>query len=113
VRSARQSQGPVSHESDAGRRAGALTSGPVPGLVFTTTLGGPLDAANVRRSFRRICAKAEFGENWSPRELRHTFVSVMSASGVPIERIADIVGHAGESRVTETVYRQQIKPSSC
>ncbi|HUZ53657.1 MAG TPA: tyrosine-type recombinase/integrase [Streptosporangiaceae bacterium] len=72
------------------------------GLVFTTTLGGPLDAANVRRSFRRNCKAAGIGENWTPRELRHTFVSVMSDAKVPIERIADLLGHAGGSRVTET-----------
>ena len=80
------------------------------GLVFTTTLGGPLDSANVRRSFRRICAAAGVGEHWSPRELRHTFVSILSDSGVPIERIADLVGHTGGSRVTEVIYRQQIRP---
>jgi hypothetical protein len=32
----------------------------------------------------------------------------MSDSGVPIERIADLVGHAGGSRVTEQVYRHQM-----
>jgi len=80
------------------------------GLVFTTTLGGPLDAANVRRSFRRICAAAKIGDNWSPRELRHTFVSILSDSGVPVERIADLVGHTGGSRVTEVIYRHQIRP---
>jgi len=80
------------------------------GLVFTTTLGGKLDAANVRRSFRRICAAAGIGEAWSPRELRHTFVSIMSDSGMPTERIADLVGHTGGSRVTEVIYRQQIRP---
>lgn len=80
------------------------------GLVFTTTLGGELDAANVRRSFRRICKKAKIGENWSPRELRHSFVSIMSDSGVPVERIADLVGHTGGSRVTEQIYRHQLKP---
>lgn len=80
------------------------------GLVFTTQLGGPLDAANVRRSFRRICAAAKIGESWTPRELRHSFVSIMSDSGMPVERIADLVGHAGGSRVTEQVYRFQLKP---
>jgi hypothetical protein len=34
----------------------------------------------------------------------------MSDSGVPIERIADLVGHSGGSRVTEAIYRQQIRP---
>ena len=80
------------------------------GLVFTTQLGGPLDAANVRRSFRRICAAAKIGQSWTPRELRHSFVSIMSDSGMPVERIADLVGHAGGSRVTEQVYRFQLKP---
>lgn len=80
------------------------------GLVFTTQLGGELDAANVRRSFRRICKAAEIGEKWTPRELRHSFVSIMSDSGVPVERIADLVGDAGGSRATEQVYRHQLKP---
>ncbi|MEU7858706.1 tyrosine-type recombinase/integrase [Nonomuraea sp. NPDC049141] len=46
---------------------------------------------------------------WSPRELRHSFVSIMSDQGVPIETIADLVGHAGTS-VTEAVYRHQLRP---
>jgi integrase len=80
------------------------------GLVFTTGFGTALNAGNVRRSFRRICSAAGIGENWTPRELRHSFVSIMSDSGVPIERIADLVGHAGGSRVTEQVYRMQLRP---
>jgi len=78
--------------------------------VFTTQTGGALDAANVRRSFRRICAAAKIGENWTPRELRHSFVSIMSDSGMPVERIADLVGHVGGSRVTEQVYRHLLRP---
>jgi site-specific recombinase XerD len=42
--------------------------------------------------------------------MRHSFVSLLSDSGVPIENIARLVGHAGGSEVTETVYRQQIRP---
>ena len=79
-------------------------------LVFTSTIGTPLDAANVRRSFRRVCKAARVGESWSPREMRHTFVSIMSDNDVPIEKIADLVGHTGGSRVTETIYRQVIRP---
>ena len=45
----------------------------------------------------------------TPRELRHSFVSIMSDHGVPIETIADLVGHASTA-VTETVYRHQLKP---
>ena len=39
-------------------------------LVFTTTVGTELDAANVRRYFRGICKAAGIGEDWAPRELR-------------------------------------------
>jgi hypothetical protein len=52
-------------------------------LVFTTTIGTALDAANVRRSFRSICRTAGIGGHWAPRELRTSFVSLLSASGVP------------------------------
>jgi hypothetical protein len=62
-------------------------------LVFCTSVGTPLDASNVRRSFRKITKGAGIGTDWSPRELRHSFVSVMSDQGVPIETIADLVGH--------------------
>jgi integrase len=48
-------------------------------------------------------------EAWSPRELRHSFVSLLSNGGVSIEDIADVVGHSGTS-VTEKVYRHQLRP---
>ena len=46
------------------------------GLVFTTYKGALLDAANIRRSFRRICRAAGIGEHWTLRDLRHSFVSI-------------------------------------
>jgi len=78
-------------------------------LVFYSPTGTALDAANVRRAFRLITKKAKIGEDWTPRELRHSFVSTMSDSGVSIETIADLCGHAGTA-VTEEVYRHQLKP---
>ena len=45
------------------------------GLVFASAVGTPLDAHNVRRSFRVITKAAGLGQDWTPRELRHTFVS--------------------------------------
>ena len=41
--------------------------------------------------------------------MRHSFVSLLSDSGVPLENISRLVGHAG-TEVTETVYRKQIRP---
>ncbi|GAA2726741.1 site-specific integrase [Actinocorallia aurantiaca] len=80
-------------------------------LVFATRTGTKLDAGNVRREFRRVVTRAGLvGKEWTPREMRHSFVSLLSADGVPLENIARLVGHAGGSAVTEKVYRQQIRP---
>ena len=78
-------------------------------LVFCTSLGTPLDAANVRRTFKKITKAAALGEDWTPRELRTSFVSLMSDSGVPVEEIARLVGHTS-SRTTEVVYRRELRP---
>ena len=77
--------------------------------MFCIAAGQALDAANVRRSFRTVCTAAGIGPDWTPRELRHTFVSLMSDSDVAVEEIARLVGHAS-SKVTETVYRHQLRP---
>jgi integrase len=79
-------------------------------LVFTSLVGTALDAANVRRAFRRVVKAAGLvPAEWTPRELRHSFVSLLSDGGVSIEDIAELCGHAG-TRVTEAVYRHQLKP---
>lgn len=44
-----------------------------------------------------------------PRELRHSLVSLMSDTGVPLEDIARLVGHR-ITTVTELVYRKQLRP---
>jgi integrase len=80
------------------------------GLVFTSAVGTALDAANVRRGLRAITKRAGLDSaDWTPRELRHSFVSVLSQSGVRIEDIADLCGHSGTT-VTEKVYRHQLRP---
>ena len=79
------------------------------GLVFTSHLGAALDAGNVRKMFKRICTEAGAGDGWTPRELRTTFVSLMSHQGVSIEEIARLVGHAS-TRTTEIVYRRELRP---
>lgn len=79
-------------------------------LVFASRVGTALWAGNVRRSFRSVLAAVDLNPtDWTPRELRHSFVSLMSDAGVPIEKIARLVGHTGTA-TTETVYRKQIRP---
>ena len=79
------------------------------GLVFSTTIGTMLDQHNIRREFRQITKVAGLGEDWVPRELRHTFVSIMSAGGVPVEEIARVAGHK-QTSITELVYRRELRP---
>ena len=62
------------------------------------------------RAFRLITKKAGLGEDWVPREMRHTFVSVLSANGVPVESIALLAGH-DRTATTESVYRHEIRPA--
>jgi len=49
------------------------------------------------------------GREWAPRELRHSFVSLLSDARVPIESISRLVGHRS-TMVTETIYRKQLRP---
>ncbi|SDM17688.1 Phage integrase family protein [Nonomuraea jiangxiensis] len=91
-------------------RADAVNSPIVGGLVFRIKTGTALTATNVRRDFRKVLKSASLiDREWTPRELRHSFVSLLSDSGVPIEDISRLVGHAN-TVVTETVYRFQLRP---
>jgi site-specific recombinase XerD len=78
--------------------------------VFCREDGIPPDRWQVRREFAVIAKEAGLGQEWAPRELRHSFVSILSASGVRIEDISDLMGHSGTS-VTESVYRHEIRPA--
>ncbi len=79
-------------------------------LVFASAVGTAQDNHNVRRQFRKITEAAGLGTDWVPRELRHSFVSLLSAHGVPVEAIALLAGH-NQTSTTELVYRHQIVPS--
>jgi site-specific recombinase XerD len=73
-------------------------------LVFCTQQGTPLDAANVRRHFRAVARAAGLdADQWT--ELRHSFVSLLSSTGLSIEDISHLVGHAN-THVTESIYLQ-------
>jgi integrase len=90
-----------------------LAAGPLwqdHGLVFASAVGTPMDDHNVRRMFRAITEEAGLGTGWVPREMRHTFVSLLSARGVPVEAIALLAGH-NQTSTTELVYRHQIVPA--
>lgn len=72
--------------------------------MFASQVGTQLDSHTVRRGFRRVLVAAGLtATDWTPRELRHSFVSLLSDARVPIELIARLVSHTGTT-VTEQVY---------
>ncbi len=71
-------------------------------LVFTSTIGTPLDPEAFGNSVPKICKDAGLG-HWSIHELRHSCASLMMAMEVPLEVIAEQLGHAS-IRVTKDVY---------
>lgn len=59
--------------------------------------------------FKRVCKAAGIGDGWTPRELRASFVSLLSHRGISIEEIAHLVRHTS-TRSTEIVYRRELRP---
>jgi integrase len=100
-------QGQMRRQTEERSKAGELWQ--EHGLVFTTTVGTPYESHNLRRDFRRVTASAGLGKGWVPKELRTSFVSMLSYQGVPVEEIARLAGHAS-SRTTEVVYRRELRP---
>ena len=62
---------------------------------------------NNAHSHSVVAPAAGLGTDWVPREMWHTFVSLLSSNGMALEDIADLVGHRGTA-TTETVYRNVI-----
>ncbi|MEW1752793.1 site-specific integrase [Streptomyces angustmyceticus] len=101
------------HQARQRRRREALgIAEETDGFVFGTDSGEQRTADHVRRNFRALLRTSGFTdpEQWTPRELRHSFVSLLSDHGIPLEVIARVVGHRRGSQTTEVVYRKQIRP---
>jgi integrase len=75
-------------------------------LVFPTNVGTPMSPSNLRRDLARLTVAAGLGR-WSPNELRHSAASLLSAFGVPLEQIADVLGHT-DTRMLLKHYRHPI-----
>ena len=79
-------------------------------LVFTDQLGQPLRADRVCDLFREVLEGVPGIEAtaWTPREMRHTFTSILDLHDVPTAEISRLLGHSKVS-TTETVYRHELK----
>jgi integrase len=78
-------------------------------LLFCHEDGRPYSRHALNWRFGSVSRRAGIG-HWHAHEGRHTAVSIMSSNGVPIQDIADTVGHKS-THVTETVYRHVITPA--
>ncbi len=77
--------------------------------MFTNTTGTPINPSSLRRRLAKVTEAAGLGR-WHPHELRHSAAWLPSASGVPLEEVADVLGHHA-TRMTALVYRHATTPT--
>src|SRR5690606_7709512 len=95
----------------AGARARAGADWREHNFVFPSQVGTIQDRHNILRMFRDALKLVPgiIPSEWTTRELRHSFVSILSEHGLPIEEISRLMGHSGTA-VTELVYRHELRP---
>ena len=76
-------------------------------LCFPGRWGGVKDSSAMRHQLSRIC-NAACVTPITPYELRHTAASLLSDAGVPIEVLADLLGHT-TTTMLEQVYRHRVR----
>ena len=77
-------------------------------LVFTTTIGTPLDKTNeTKRELRPLLKRAGLSTKLRFHDLRHSATSFALSQGVPIPDVSEMRGHA-DSATTLRVYAHAI-----
>ncbi len=80
------------------------------GFVFTDEIGRPLDRWKLRRAINSVLDRAGVG-HVSPNEFgRHSAASLLYDAGVPLDVIADVLGHTS-TRMLDQTYRHRVRPS--
>jgi hypothetical protein len=80
------------------------------GILVWCCLAAALTGINVTRLFRAVIRRAGLGQDWASREMRHSFVPVLTANGVPAESIALLAGaRRGHTATADSTYRHEIK----
>jgi integrase len=74
------------------------------GLVFTTTIGTPLDPRNVAREYKTMLASAGL-PSIRFHDLRHTAATLLLAQGVDAQGIMETLGHSQMSLTLNTYAR--------
>jgi integrase len=81
------------------------------GLVVTTNMGTPVDPHNLRRTVRTLARSVGIFDrpderDLTPYELRHTAASLLVESGMALEEVSDLLGHANVRTLLES-YRHR------
>lgn len=79
-------------------------------LCFATEAGTPIDPSKARRVLKRICNDLDLPEI-TPNELRHSAASILIDRGVPVELVADLLGHTNFRMLAEH-YRHRLRPAA-
>lgn len=82
-------------ELTAGKRAGDL--------IFTRSTGEPWGPSHQCRRMREACAAAKIDPPIHFHILRHSYASALARKGVPLQVIAEVLGHA-DARMTHRHY---------
>jgi integrase len=72
------------------------------GLVFTSSIGTPLDARNLTREYKRHLVAAELPKEFRFYDMRHAAASLLVADGLPITAVSAMLGHALTSTTLNT-----------
>ncbi|MGC9670502.1 site-specific integrase [Planosporangium sp. 12N6] len=82
------------------------------GLVFTTTIGTPIEPRNLNRHLYRLLGRASL-RHVRFHDLRRSFATLLYEQGVPIEKIQDVLGHSSPT-ITKQIYVEAAPPpASC
>ena len=75
------------------------------GLVFPSHMGTPMDSSNLRRVVGECCRKAGVTDI-TPNEFRHSAATLLSEAQIPIQDVADLLGHK-DTRMLAKYYRHR------
>ncbi|MEU4803015.1 site-specific integrase [Actinosynnema sp. NPDC023587] len=71
------------------------------GLVFTTTMGGPIEPRNVNRMFARLCTQANVRQV-RVHDLRHSCATLLFSMGVDAATVQRVLRHSSITVTTST-----------
>ena len=79
---------------------------PIDSLVFLTERGQPIQSTSILPPWYRVLQRMGL-PRITTHDLRHSAATILFAAGVPLEVIADLLGHS-TSRVTADLYRHRV-----